>query len=268
MTTPDVPLRFECSIEVPGTPEQVWQAVATANGISSWMIGTAEMDEREGGAVVFHMGPDMSSEGSVTGWDPPRRIEYEEPRWAELAEHDSTTVTPLVTEFLVEATSGGTCVVRVVSSAFGTGADWEQEFFDEMEKGWTPMFEHLRLYLTHFPDQSVTRMEAAASVPGTPEEAVSAIRSALGLEEAGQTVDLRGTRGQVERIADESLLLRLTDPVPGFLSIFAYVSGEDQVTALVAGYLFSEDAPAYVKRETPAWQTWLERLPAETPTAR
>ena len=43
-------------------------------------------------------------------------------------------VTPLATEFLVEAQSGGTCVLRVVSSAFGTGADWEQEFFDEMER--------------------------------------------------------------------------------------------------------------------------------------
>ena len=43
-------------------------------------------------------------------------------------------VTPMVTEFLVEATSGGTCIVHVVSSAFGTGADWEQEFFDDMAK--------------------------------------------------------------------------------------------------------------------------------------
>ena len=38
MTTPDVPLRFEFTIEVPGPPEQVWDALATANGISSWMM--------------------------------------------------------------------------------------------------------------------------------------------------------------------------------------------------------------------------------------
>ena len=35
MTSPDVPHRFEIEVEVPGTPEQVWQAIATANGISS-----------------------------------------------------------------------------------------------------------------------------------------------------------------------------------------------------------------------------------------
>jgi uncharacterized protein YndB with AHSA1/START domain len=148
MTTPDVPHRFELTVEVPGTPEQVWDAIATANGISSWMLPT-ELEEREGGTVVFHMGPEMSSKGTVTGWDPPRRLVYEEPEWYALVDQEPN-VTPLVSEFLVEATSGGTCVVRVVSSAFGTGADWEGEFFADMAKGWTPMFDHLRLYLTHF----------------------------------------------------------------------------------------------------------------------
>src|SRR5687768_18352869 len=104
MTTPDVPLRFEFSVEVPGPPEQVWDAIATANGISAWMMQT-ELEEREVGKVVFHMGPEQS-EGTVTGWDPPRRLVYEEPHWAGLAGQDERTVTPLVTEFLVEATSG------------------------------------------------------------------------------------------------------------------------------------------------------------------
>ena len=30
ITTPNVPYRLEFSVEVPGTPEQVWQAIATA----------------------------------------------------------------------------------------------------------------------------------------------------------------------------------------------------------------------------------------------
>ena len=32
MTTPNVPVRFEFSIELPFTPEQVWQAIATGPG--------------------------------------------------------------------------------------------------------------------------------------------------------------------------------------------------------------------------------------------
>ena len=72
-TTPNVPYRLEFSVEVPGTPEQVWQAIATAKGMSAWFLPT-EMEEREGGSLHFTMGPEMGSDGQVTGWDPPRRI--------------------------------------------------------------------------------------------------------------------------------------------------------------------------------------------------
>lgn len=68
-TTPNVPYRLEFSIEVPGTPEQVWQAIATAKGMSAWFLPT-EMEEREGGSLHFAMGPEMGSDGQVTGWDP------------------------------------------------------------------------------------------------------------------------------------------------------------------------------------------------------
>jgi uncharacterized protein YndB with AHSA1/START domain len=266
MTKPDVPHRFELTVEVPGTPEQVWDAIATAKGISAWMM-TTDMEEREGGAVVFHMGPGASSEGAVTGWDPPRRFEYEEPYWAALAEQDPTTVTPLVTEFLVEARSGGTCVVRVVSSAFGTGADWEQEFFDQMAQGWTPMFEHLRLYLTHFPGQHVTSLEAGADIAGPPADAVSAIRRALGIDAVGQSVDARGATGIVEVIGEQNVLLRLTDPVAGLLAFYAFGAG-DTTKAGIGGYLFSDGAAKYVEREQPEWQAWLDRVAAESPATR
>src|SRR5687768_8097006 len=98
MTTPDVPHRFELELAVPGTPEQVWRAIATAEGISAWMMPT-ELDEREGGAVTFHMGPDESSTGRVTAFEPNRRIAYEED-WAGLVGQDGAAVTPLLTEFL------------------------------------------------------------------------------------------------------------------------------------------------------------------------
>ena len=119
-TTPNVPYRLEFSVEVPGTPEQVWQAIATAKGMSAWFLPT-EMEEREGGSLHFTMGPEMGSDGRVTGWDPPRRIVYEED-WAALMGKDPDALSPLTSEFLVEAQSGGTCVVRVTSSGFGTGA--------------------------------------------------------------------------------------------------------------------------------------------------
>ena len=259
MTTPDFPLRLELTFEMPGTSGQVWDAIATADGISAWFLRT-DLEEHEGGAICTHMGEDGSSPGTVTGWDPPRRFAYVEPDWAGLSGHEGATVTPLATEFLVEAQSGGTCVIRVVSSAFGTGADWEREFFDEMEKMWRPFFDRLRLYLAHFPGQRVTPLEVNADFPGTPGSVWSAMRRALGVEEVGQRLDIRGLTAQVERIDDVQLLLRLTGSVPGLLAFVAYGVGEGTARAVVQGHLFSKDAAAFVAREEPAWKAWLDSL--------
>lgn len=257
-TTPNVPYRLEFSVEVPGTPEQVWQAIATAKGMSAWFLPT-EMEEREGGSLHFTMGPEMGADGQVTGWDPPRRIVYEED-WAALMGKDPDALSPLTSEFLVEAQSGGTCVVRVTSSGFGTGAAWESEFWDDMAPNWMPFFDNLRLYLSHFPGQEATQLEVTASHPGDAEALWSTLHDALGLGDEGATVEVRGATGTVERVGERQTLVRLTAPVPGMLSVFAYSEGGGKATAGVRAYLFSADAADYVRREEPAWQAWLQGL--------
>lgn len=256
-TTPAVPHRFELELSVPGTPNDVWQAIATADGISAWMMRT-ELDEREGGTVTFHMGPEGSSVGRVTGWEPARRFAYEED-WAGLVGQDAATVTPLVTEFVVEAASGGTCTVRIVTSAFGMGADWENEFFDDMVRGWAPILDNLRLYLAHYPGQRATTLEAGAEHPGEPEELIAALRRAVRAEAVGDAVRVRDVDGVVERIVDHHVLVRSTAPVPGLLAFFAW-GGEGKTSLRLVGYLFADDAAAYVEREQQGWQAWLEAV--------
>ena len=261
-TTPNVPYRLEFSVEVPGTPEQVWQAIATAKGMSAWFAPT-EMEEREGGALRFVMGPEMDSNGHVTGWEPPRRLEYEED-WAALMGKEPDELSALTSEFIVEAQSGGTCVVRVTSSGFGTGAAWESEFWESLGPNWLPFFDNLRLYLAHFPGQEATQLEVTASHPGDAVALWATLHEALGLGEEGAAVEVLGASGTVERVGERQTLVRLTAPVPGMLSVFTY--GEEEGTAegtSMAGlraYLFSPDAADYVRREQPAWQTWLEGL--------
>ncbi len=261
-TTPNVPYRLEFSVEVPGTPEQVWQAIATAKGMSAWFAPT-ELEEREGGALHFIMGPEMGSDGHVTGWDPPRRLEYEED-WAALMGQEPDALSPLTSEFIVEAQSGGTCVVRVTSSGFGTGADWESEFWESLGPNWLPFFDNLRLYLTHFPGQAATQLEATASHPGDAEALWSSLRDAFGLGGEGTTFEVRDITGTVERLGARQALVRLTTPIPGMLNLYTY--GEDEgmapgtATAGVRAYLFSSDAADYVRREEPAWRAWLQDL--------
>ncbi|MGH9265603.1 MAG: SRPBCC family protein [Acidimicrobiales bacterium] len=259
MTTPSVPHRFELQLEVPGTPEQVWQAVATAQGISAWMMPT-EIDAREGGSVVFNMGPDEMSRGRVTAAEVARRLVYEED-WASLVGQPGADVTPLVTEFLIEARSGGTCTVRVVTSAFGTGADWENEFWEEMDRGWAPMLDNLRLYLTHFPGQRATSLWAGSTFATAPEGAIAAVRDALGVRDVGDPVRARSVEGRLERSIDRHFLLRVDGATPGFLNFYSFGAEEGSAVHL-QGYLFTDSAPAYVEREQPGWQSWLDGVAA------
>ena len=148
MTNPDQPdrveHRMERTYEVAATPEQVWDAIATADGISAWMVPT-RLDPQIGGAVSFDVG--FWSHGIVTDYTPTRRFAYAEP-WPmadhmPTADHDLSSLTPIATEFLIESASGGSCVIRVVSSAYGSGADWENEFFAEMVAGWVEILDNL-----------------------------------------------------------------------------------------------------------------------------
>lgn len=159
MTSPDqheatgntgrVEHRMERTYQVAATPEQVWEAIATADGISAWMVPT-RLDPRIGGEVSFDLGG-FHSIGVVTDYTPNRRFAYEEPwpREPEMptADLDLSSVSPIATEFLIESESGGSCVIRVVSSAYGAGAEWENEFFAEMVDGWAAMLDNLATHL-------------------------------------------------------------------------------------------------------------------------
>jgi uncharacterized protein YndB with AHSA1/START domain len=265
-STPNVPYRLAFSVEVPGTPEQVWHAIATARGMSAWFLPT-QMEERQGGALHFSMGPDMGSDGRVTGWDPPRRLVYEED-WATLMGKDPDALSSLTSEFVVEAQSGGTCIVRVTSSGFGTGADWESEFWDDMGTNWLPYFDNLRAYLAHFAGQQATTMEVSTSHPGDADGLWKTMRDALGLGEEGSTVHVRDATGTVECIRERHTLVRVVAPVPGMLTAFTYSEGEDRATVGIRGYWFSPDAADYVRREEPAWQTWLDGLTSASSTSQ
>ncbi|MBD8057913.1 SRPBCC domain-containing protein [Cellulomonas sp. JH27-2] len=258
-TTTDVPYRLEFAVEVPGTPEQVWEAIATAKGMSAWFLPTT-LEEREGGSLHFAMGPEMGSDGQVTGWDPPRRLEYQED-WAALMGKEPDALSPLTSEFLVEARSGGTCVVRVTSSGFGTGADWEQEWWDTLAPGWLPSFDNLRVYLRDFAGQEATLLEVGAPHACTGAALWSTLRDELGLVSEGETVEVNGATGTVERIGQRHALVRLTAPVPGLLSVVAWAQEDDASFAIVRAYLFAADAAHYVQRERDSWQAWVEGLP-------
>jgi uncharacterized protein YndB with AHSA1/START domain len=261
MTTPDVPYRFELELTVPATPADVWQAIATADGISAWMVPT-ELDGRVGGAVTFHMGEDMSSTGRITAFEPDRRVAYEED-WATLAGHAGADVTPLVTEFLVEARSGGTCVVRVVTSAYGTGASWEEEFWGEMDSGWAPMLDNLRLHLEHFRGRRAETFQLDGALPGSPEQAMAAVRDALGAGAVGDPAHLCGQGAVVERTTPTHVTVRTQDPAPGLVSMTTW-PGPDDTSVHAHGALYGDQAGARTAELRDGLHALLEQVAADT----
>jgi uncharacterized protein YndB with AHSA1/START domain len=248
---------IENTIEVTGTPEQVWQAIATGPGIACWFM-PAEIEEREGGTVSFDMGSGMAPSGTVKVWDPPRRLLYEE----DWTGYDGASVGKLASEFTVEARSGA-CVVRLVSNLFTTSGDWDKEL-DDLHKGWNSYFENLRLYLADFVGQRCSTILVTGHAPGSKVEAYAALLDALGLPApvTGQAIasspEAPRIAGTVERIGPREVLLRLAEPAPGAAFIFAYQLGEKAVVN-VHTYLYGDEAPAVATRELPRWKAWIER---------
>ncbi|MBI2689101.1 MAG: SRPBCC domain-containing protein [Acidobacteria bacterium] len=132
----------EAQAEIPGMPEQVWDAIATGPGVSSWFVPT---EKNEDGTVVSHFGPGMDAVARETAWDPPRRFAAE-------GEGFGPGCPPLATEWIVEAKDGEHCIVRVVHSLFTDKDDWDNQL-EQIESGWPDYFRILYLYRQHFSGQ-------------------------------------------------------------------------------------------------------------------
>jgi uncharacterized protein YndB with AHSA1/START domain len=260
----------EIETEVPGTPEEVWEAIATSSGVSSWFVPT-EVVAGDAGTptkVVSHFGPGMDAIAAVTAWDPPRRFAAE----SELA----PGAPAFATEWIVEARGGGTCVVRVVHSLFASSADWDDQL-EGTESGWPWFFRILRIYLRRFRGEpcSQFRMMAFSSRPAS--EAWSALIGGLGLSgsapgaRANTGTGVPSLSGTVEAIGEGAhphrLLLRLDEPAPGIASIAAHGMG-GQTCLMIDVYLYGHRAAAAAGRAEPLWQAWMkQQFPAvDAPT--
>ncbi len=253
---------IQVEVEVPGTPEEVWQAIATGPGISSWFVPT-KLEERDGKPVSVQMefGPGMVMDAAVKAWEPLRKWSAESPPWGPGAP-------PITGEWSIEARKGGTCVVRIVQSLFASTDDWDNQL-EGAEYGWPGFLRALKLYLTHFRGQSSTNMKWMAPAAGTEAEAWETLLAAVGLQGVG--VGQRWTApagvpafgGVVEYLAQSpyDALLRLDRPGPGIAALGAMNMGGPSMVAL-GFYLYGDTAEGTSAREKPLWDAWIqERFP-------
>ena len=245
----------------PGTPEQVWEAIATGEGISSWFMAMeTEFDAEVGGKIRTRMGDEMVEVGTLTVWDPPRRFVSEGP------DGFGPGSPGVAYEWSVEARSGGRCVVRLVQSLFTSDEDWDAQL-GEAALGWSAFFDVLRAYLARHRGEPCAIVHAMAPTDGTVVEAYERLTAALGL--GGATTAQAVTNaapgaprfaGTVDKIVAgpaPRTMLCLEQPCPGTAWIGAgSISGK--TTLILAFYYYGGSALDAGARDLPAWGGWLQ----------
>jgi uncharacterized protein YndB with AHSA1/START domain len=249
---------IQLEIEVPGTPEEVWQAIATGNGTTAWFT-RAEIEGREGGAVVHYMGGG-ETKGVVTGWQPPHRFACEAPNYMPGAP-------ALATEITVEARSGGTCVVRLVTSLFTDAADWDGQL-ESLESGWPAFLQVLRVYLAGFAGQRAAMAELAGMTEGPAGRVFTELKEALGLSGAAVGSRVKSSAGSppfagvVERSDSHAVVVRMESPIPG-AAVLGTADCGGPVMAWLNLYAYGSNAGRDVESAAAPLRAWMaQRFPA------
>jgi len=256
----------QIEFEVPGTPDEVWRAIATGPGISSWFV-PAEIEEQGGKPVAMKLkfGPGMEPRSLLTAWDPPRMFAAEGESWA--------GAPPLATEWSIEARTGGMCIVRIVYSLFASTDEWDNQL-EGAKHVFAGFLRTLLIYLTHFRGQRSALTQFVTPVAGSEAEAWETLTAVLGLK--GVSIAQRwmapagipALSGLVEYITQDpyDALLRLEKPGPGVaaLGTFGFPGGGPTMVAMNF-YMYGDQAAGTAARLAPLWQAWLqERFPILT----
>ena len=243
---------LELEIVVPGTPDEVWRAIATGPGISSWYVPHV-VEERAGGAAMASFGPGMDAPGRVAAWEPPHRIVFDG------GEGDDG----MTFEWLVEERRVGSCVVRLINSGFESGQAGD-DHFEQMRKGWQLFLRNLQLHCTHFAGQTATAMLPMAMWSGPQEAVWGSLLRALGFPAApavGERVATRGDGtptliGTVVESDALRLIILVEEPAPGTAFVAAEGQG-DEWTVSVWSYLYGDAGKAAANHDDPHWRQWL-----------
>ncbi len=258
----------ELEFELPGTPEDVWQAIATGPGISSWFVPT-EIEERDGKpiAIKLNLGPGMESRALLTAWDPPQKLATQSESWMPGAPS-------IANEWSIESRGGNTCILRIVQSLFASTDDWDNQL-EAARGGLSGYLRTLRIYLTHFRGQRSAAMKWMAPFAGTEAEAWEVLTAAVGLKDVRvgerwtSPAGVPALSGVVEYFTHDpnDALVRLDKPGPGVAALGTFTMGGPSIVAL-AFYLYGDQAAENVARESPRWEAWFQqRFPAEAVVA-
>src|SRR4029450_13155923 len=145
---------------------------------------------------------------------------------------------------------GGTCVVRLVNTGFGSGDDWDAQY-DGLSEGWLLFLLNLKLHLEHFRGQTATAALPTATWAGPREDTWAPFPGQPGPPQAPAVGDRIQTSaddaptlaGTVVDVASWRLALLVDQPAPG-TAILAVEGTGDHVNVSIWSYLYGPDGAA------------------------
>jgi uncharacterized protein YndB with AHSA1/START domain len=174
----DTERRFEHTLDIEATPDEVWRALTEAGELTRWFPLQAEVKPGPGGSVFWSWGEAWPWRLDIADWQPGRRLLlHQPPSTYEQCDADGKPLPrspipdqPIAVEFTLEKTDGARTRLRLVHSGFGPGHEWDDEF-DGISHGWPFELRGLRFYLGRHRGRDRHAALARASTSLSPAEA-------------------------------------------------------------------------------------------------
>ena len=145
MTTTGAKRTYEQTLRVKASPEEVWDAIATAEGLERWFPIDARVTPGVGGTLFTSWRNEHQWTCPITIWEPPVRLRN---LWCAA---DTPEPQQMGVDWFISR-EGNETVIRLVHFGIGFGGEWDQ-MYDGVSRGWEFELESLRRALDEHPGQ-------------------------------------------------------------------------------------------------------------------
>lgn len=188
---------IEKSVTINAPPEEVWKAIAEAEGIKAWFAPDAQVTPGVGGKVFASWGPGFEGTTRIDIWEPNQRLRTTDIRPEKQAETGYVARAELSVDYVLEG-KGGSTVLRLVHSGFGAGADWDDEV-DSHNRGWGVFLSNLKHFVEKYRGQRCKQTIAMQPLTGPGADAWSRLLGKNGFAREGRLEGLAvGDKYQVQ----------------------------------------------------------------------
>ena len=244
-------------VEAPGSVDELWQAIGTGAGLSSWFTRSEFSVGADGQPtqLTCHFGPGISSAATLTRWDPPRGFSV-------ISDEFIQGGPEVATDWNIEERDGKSCLLSVEHGLFVDSDEYDNHI-EATEAGWPAFFRILQLYMAHHRGEPCALLELmGAAADG--DRAWEDVSSALGFSNAQPGERFAAPAGAlpfsgvVDTVPGETeVILHIDQPTSGVAHLFVWPIN-DQILLSLRFYLYGEDAAKVVSREEPLWRSWME----------